>query len=276
MKGVYKENEGHKRPRVGAYIICCNEEHHLRRALASVNSLDEIVVVDSGSTDKTLEIARSFGARVSTQSWLGYARQKQFALSQCTADYVLNLDADEAASPELIAQLREIAEAPAVDGLSIPIAEVFLGEPMPAVAKRNRKIRFFRREAGSYTSATVHENVIVDGIVAKTDFPIWHFGEESIKVKVDKINRYSTLRAIESDAKGRKPSTIKLILVLPLTLAKSLILRRTIFAGRRGVIAAFTNGFYAFLKEAKLFELSWSKEDTACSDSKTAKPMAKQ
>lgn len=245
-------------PRLGAYIICCNEELHLDRALASIASLDEIVVVDSGSTDQTLEIAHSHGARVISHPWQGYAGQKQLALSLCTADYVLNLDADEEASPELIAQLREITETAAVDGLSIPIAEVFLGKPMPTAVKRNCKIRFFRREAGHYSIAAVHENAIVDGAISTTNAPIWHHGEQSIEIKMEKINRYSSLRAIENYNKGRRPSTVRLLFVFPLSLIKSLLLRRTILAGHRGLIAAFTNAFYAFLKEAKLFEASWT------------------
>lgn len=262
-------------PHLGAYIICCNEERHLGRALASVAGLDEIVVVDSGSTDRTLEIARSHGARVISHPWQGYAGQKQFALSLCTATYVLNLDADEEASPELIAELRTIAATGTVDGLSIPIAEVFLGKPMPAAAKRNSKVRFFRRTAGHYGSVAVHENVLVDGVIHPTKAPIWHYGEQSLEIKVNKINRYSSLRTIDNYGKGRKPSTIKLLVVFPLTLLKSLLLRRTILAGQRGLIAACTNAFYAFLKEAKLFEAHWAGEEVNAGTS-TANPSARQ
>jgi glycosyltransferase involved in cell wall biosynthesis len=244
-------------PLLGVYLICCNEEQHIARALASVAAFDELVVVDSGSTDRTLEIARAHGATVYSHPWEGYSRQKQHALSLCRARYVLNLDADEEATPELAAELRAAATAGRIDALEVPIAEVFLGAAMPPGVKRNAKVRFFRRALGSYGAETVHEGIRIEGRIERAHAAIRHYGEDSLATKVDKINRYSSLRAAERYRRGRRPSTLKLLAVFPLALLKSLLLRRTLLAGRRGLIAAVSNAYYAFLKEAKLFEARW-------------------
>lgn len=237
------------------FIICKNEAANIGRALESVDKFDDIVLVDSGSTDETLEIARRYPCRRYFQAWLGYARQKQLALELCRHDWALNIDADEELSPELRAEIAAFLQAPGNHaGLSIPIRESFSGVLSHPRTHQNRHIRFLHRARGHYDSSDVHEGIVLDGPAAKARHPILHYGESSIAVKVAKNNAYSTLRAEERHRKGRKPSISKLIVIFPVMFLKSYFIRRAYLNGWRGFVIAMTNAFYAFLKEAKLFE----------------------
>lgn len=237
------------------FIICKNEAQNLARALTSVAEFEDLVVVDSGSTDGTLDIARQFPCRRFHQDWLGHAAQKQVALELCRHDWLLNLDADEQLSPELLAEIRRFIAAPGERrGLSIPIREVFIGAAIHPKTHHNRHIRVFNRQSGHYPPAAIHEGVKIDGTVERASGTIIHYGEVSVAVKLAKNNSYSELRAAEKYAKGKQPKLTKLILVFPLMFTKSYLLRGQYRNGWRGFVASMINGFYAFLKEAKLFE----------------------
>lgn len=237
------------------FIICKNEAANIERALESVKMFDDIVLVDSGSTDETLEIARRYPCRRFFQPWLGYARQKQVALELCRHEWALNIDADEELSAELRAEIEAFLKSPGDHaGLSTPIRESFSGALTHPRTHQNRHIRFLHRERGRYNNSDVHEGIVLDGPAAKAANPILHYGESSIAVKVAKNNTYSTLRAEERHRKGRKPSIAKLIAIFPVMFLKSYFIRRAYLNGWRGFVVAMTNAFYAFLKEAKLFE----------------------
>lgn len=240
---------------ISVYIVTKNEEQNIERALRSVSFFDEIIVVDSGSTDATVELARRFTDKVSFNKWQGMARQKQHALELCTHQWVLNLDADEEISPELANELLDITHRNDLSAVSIPIEEYFLGEPVHHLTKKNYHIRFFKKEAGRYGFERFHETPNVSGKIIKSQAGIRHFGEISIEVKVDKINRYSSGKAEDKLEKGRNSSLTKLLLIMPLAFIKSYFIKRNCLNGRKGFIGSMVNAFYAFLKEAKLFEL---------------------
>lgn len=239
------------------FIICCNEAANMRRVLDSVVAFDDIVVVDSGSTDATLRIAAEYGCRIFHHDWQGHARQKQFAMEQCRHDWVLNLDADERLTPALCDELIRFMRAHETDevvALAIPFREYFLGQAIAAQSHHIARPRFFRRSHACYPETAVHEGAVFTGKTAKARGVIEHFGESSIAIKVNKNNQYSQLRAEEKAAKGKRPSLAKLLLVFPLMFFKSYILRRSFLNGWRGFVNSMINAFYAFLKEAKLFE----------------------
>jgi glycosyltransferase involved in cell wall biosynthesis len=238
------------------YIVTLNCGPWLEDALQSVKDFSEVIILDSGSTDDTYAIAQSFAnTHISHQDWQGYAAQKSLALAQCKNDWVLNLDGDEVLSAELKAEIERTIQDNQVDALITPINDVFLGVPNSKHTKKHAKVRFFRKSKGQYDLANkVHENVIVDGQSLKAEGDIYHYGESSIFVKVEKNNQYSNLKAAEKFQKGKKPSLLKLSLVMPVTFLKSYFIRRSCLNGWRGFVNSMINAFYAFLKEAKLFE----------------------
>lgn len=240
---------------VSVYIITKNCEATLRQTLSSVADFAEIILVDSGSTDNTIEIAQEFNCKVYHQDWLGFAKQKQLALSYCQSEWVLNLDGDEVLSPLLKQEIVECIKNNELDGLDMPIEDYFLGFPPDKNSRFNHRIRFFRKAKGSYDlGVEVHESISVQGRVKRSKGTIQHYGENSIFVKVTKSNQYSELKALEKAKKGKKASLVKLVLVMPLTFIKSYFLRRAILNGKRGFITSVLNSYYAFLKEAKLYE----------------------
>ena len=180
-------------------------------------------------------------------------------MNQCTARWVLNLDADEVASPDLVRELRTVAAADRIGGLKIPRREYQFGRWQSDMTRKNALIRFFRRDLARYGDHAVHEQVFVDGAVVRARGVIFHYGESTIADKVEKINAYSTLAA--GDKKKRRGSRIKMLVALPFAFFRSYILRRTCLDGWRGVAHAVLNGVYAFLKEAKRLELSDTPEN---------------
>ncbi|MCP3867247.1 MAG: glycosyltransferase family 2 protein [Gammaproteobacteria bacterium] len=234
------------------YIISFNEERNIERALKSVSRFAEILVVDSGSSDRTVEIARRYTDKVSHQEWLGYSRQKQLALEKCTYPWALNLDADEALTPALEHEIEAMIERDDADGLDIPIVDRFLGAPLRARA--NRRIRFFRKQKAIYNAVDVHESISVDGRVLQAKAHLLHYSFANLAERTDKLNLYSSLKAGEKARRGKRAGLTKLITIMPLMLFKGFVLRRGFLDGRRGFINAMMTSYYAFLKEAKLYE----------------------
>lgn len=244
------------------YIVTLNCGAWLQGTLNSVKDFAEVIILDSGSTDDTYAIAQSFSnVKITHQDWQGYAGQKSLALAQCKNDWVLNLDGDEVLSSELKAEIERTITANQIDALITPINDVFLGVPNSKHTKKHAKVRFFRKSKGYYDLANkVHENVIVDGESQRAQHDIYHYGESSIFVKVEKNNQYSNLKALEKYQKGKSPSLAKLVLVMPMTFIKSYFIRRSFLNGWRGFVNSMINAFYAFLKEAKLFEQTMNKD----------------
>lgn len=244
------------------YIVTLNCEAWLQNTLQSVQQFDEVIILDSGSTDRTYEIAHQFeNVQISHQDWQGYAGQKSLALAKCSNDWVLNLDGDEVLSEGLKQEIVNVIQQDQIDSLITPINDVFLGVPNSKHTKKHAKVRFFRKSKGHYDLANkVHENVIIDGESRRAEHDIYHYGESSIFVKVEKNNQYSNLKAAEKFQKGKTPSLAKLIVVMPLTFTKSYFIRRSFLNGWRGFVNSMVNAFYAFLKEAKLFEQSMNKD----------------
>lgn len=242
--------------KASVYIICKNEEKHIKRVLESVKDFDEIVVVDSGSSDNTLSIVKEYTNRVYHKDWLGFAKQKEYAKNLCTNDWVLNLDADEQLTNELKNEIEETINENKIDGLNIKISSQFLGKFSNEKSKFNRRIRFFRRTVGYYPEKLVHESIVVKGNIEKAKGFIYDYGTIDLKIHISKINEYSSLRANEKFTKNKKASLLKLIFVFPLAFLKSFFIKRGFLNGTSGFIAAINNSFYAFLKEAKLYELN--------------------
>ncbi len=243
--------------KISVYLITKNEAKHLAAVLASLDGVDEIVVVDSGSTDGTIEIAHAAGARVIHQDWLGFARQKDFALRQCSHEWVLNMDGDEILSAGATPLIRQAVESGLAVGYRIARDDGFRGKSM-ARSHRRPFLRVYRRDQAAWDlNKTVHEHILVpkphpviDGVI------IHHKGYDSVTVYMDKLNRYAALKNAMWENAGRGGSAPRVLAAFPLALFKHLFLRRMILSGPRGFIRAMQDAFYVFLSEAMAYERS--------------------
>lgn len=244
--------------KISAYFITLNEADTIEAAIKAVSELDEIIVVDSGSTDGTKEIAMSLGAKVIHQDWLGFAKQKAFALSLCSNNWCFNLDGDEVISPEALKEIRMLVDKNEADAIRVPFEDIFMGQPMHAKSAKRSIVRVFNKRCVTYPEdRLVHENVTVKGKEIRSGHNIDHYGYETVEKLMDKQNKYSSLGAKQKYAKKKKSSLLKLICVFPLILFKTYFLRKLFLSGRRGFIQANVEAMYAFLKEAKLYELNY-------------------
>jgi len=193
-------------PKLSAFLITQDEEHDLPACLDSLAGLaDEIVVVDSGSRDRTLEIARARGARVIEHPMRGFGAQKQFALEQTSREWALSIDADERVSGPLAASIRAALAAPAADGYEIRREIRFLGRTLHHGGLGDDWVlRLFRRERGRFSDATVHERVRVEGRVTRIAGALEHVPYRDVAEHVEKSRRYSVLAAREQFAHGRR------------------------------------------------------------------------
>ena len=240
---------------VSVFIVAQNEEAHIEKTLRSVESMDEVILVDSGSTDKTKEIAQRYGAKVVEQSWQGFAKQKQFAMSLCQHDWVLNLDGDEAITPEIVAEFKCIMENDSADSVRMWRDDIFIGEPLSRWSKKANNHRFYKKSKANFdTTRLAHESADVKGKEVFINQLFIHYGYGNIETITDKNNHYSTLKAREKLNKGKGFSVAKLFLIFPLTFLKEYIFQRKLFSGKRGFILSVMAAYYSFLKEAKLYE----------------------
>jgi len=244
---------------VSVFLITKNCARWLDEVLSAVSGFAEFIIVDSGSTDETLAIAERHGARIVHQEFLGYGQQKQVALDLCTQPWVLNLDGDEVVDAELRDAIIELVQRddPNVIGGQVRFRDWFIGVPASKHTRAISRVRLWRRGAGRFLSEQiVHESVQLDAGGRIEHLPGWveHYGVESVALRVQKINHYSTMRAELDASRGKKPSALKLFTIFPLRFLKNYLLRRAFLDGRRGLIQAMASAYYSFLIEAKKFE----------------------
>lgn len=178
-------------------IIAKNEEVNIRKCLESVRFADEIIVLDSGSTDNTLSIAQEYTKNVFSTDWLGYGIQKQRALDKATSDWVLNLDADESLSESLQEELKKAMSQDLVDAYRMPIQMNFYNKPLKYSGSPQRHIRLFKRLNARYSEDIVHEKIILspDTRIGKMQHPISHHSFKDISHALYKMNKYSSYSA---------------------------------------------------------------------------------
>ena len=233
-------------------IITRNEETNLARTLESVRFAGEIIIVDSGSQDRTLEIARQFGARIFNEPWRGFAAQKNFAIGQCRGTWVLSLDADEELSPELQTQLRTLLP-------TNPPFDAFYGGYYP-----DPKLRLFRRNAVSFApfgERPVHETIAFDGAFETLDFDLIHHAYPTLEEYLEHMDRYSTLGARLLVERRRISRSLLAfhwnVLIIPaLEFTKNFFLRLGFLDGREGLLLHLYHAAYVSWKYSKSWE-SW-------------------
>ena len=239
---------------ISAVVITKNEEANLGRCLASLRPVvREIVVVDSGSTDGTVTLARGLADRVLEQAWLGFGRQKQFAVEQASCAWVLALDADEALSPALATEIAGLPLDRA--GYELPRRSWYLGRWIAhGTWTPDYVLRLFRRDRGRFTPDVVHESVVLDGERARLRGPLDHWPYRDLAHHQAKIDALSTLAAERMFAEGRRASWGDLALKPAWEFFRSYVVRQGFLDGTPGLIAAGMHAHSNFLKMAKLWQ----------------------
>ena len=242
---------------VSAVIITFNEEANLERTLSQLYWCDEIVVVDSYSTDNTLNICRKHDCRIIQRTFAGYGDQKQFAVRQAKNDWVMCIDADEYLSSALVGELLlELKNLDSFAGFSFPMNLVFRGYEFKYGKESNRPfIRLFNRNKGRVTCDKLHERLMVQGPVKKLKNPILHFSYRDTHQYFLKFNTYTTYGAEQSFLKNKRRSKALIIFSIPLYFLKYYFIERNFLNGINGFYWSTFSAGYHFIKYIKLHDL---------------------
>jgi glycosyltransferase involved in cell wall biosynthesis len=239
--------------KLSATLVTLNEERNIARAIESLRFADEILVVDSGSTDRTREVAARLGARVIEEPWRGYAAQKNFAAQSAAHDWILSLDADEAVNEELEGEILSLKQnEPTFRAYSMPRLAQYCGRWIRHGGwYPDRKIRLYHRGFGEWTGSYVHESVRTKGTAGELNGHLLHFTCGSIAEHVRTVDKYTTLAARELAERGVAIPMRRLMIDPAWTIFRTYVLRRGFLDGPQGVAIAWMAGFYTFLKYAK-------------------------
>lgn len=260
------------KPMLSVAIITKNEENNIGRTLASVQFADEIVVVDSSSTDRTVEIALSYNAKVFDEPWKGFSTSKNSAISKCTGTWILSLDADEELTPELQQQIRNLLPTnPPTDAFFLKRRNLFLGRwikhggfyPDP-------KLRLFRRTAANFASTPrfqdrpVHETIAFDGEATTLDYDLIHHAYPTLETYIEHMDRYSTLGCDLLVRAGKVSRSwlafvIRVVVVPHLGFVWNYVFRLGFLDGREGLLLHLYHATYTSWKYAK----AWQRARTA-------------
>jgi glycosyltransferase involved in cell wall biosynthesis len=243
---------------VSVAIITNNEEENIKGALESVKDFEDIVVVDSFSEDRTVEICKKYTQRVYQHEWQGFAKQKQMAVDYAEKQWVLILDADERVTRELRSEIVEKIENSSVGGFYLPRKNYFLGRWIRYGGWwPDYTLRLFRKDISHVQHREVHEKVIVDGPLGYLEKPVEHYTYGTISEFINKTENYSTLAAKELSDKGYTASIASMLVNPFFVFVKMFFLRQGFRDGIHGFILAVLYGFYTFLKYIKV----WEKKD---------------
>ena len=237
---------------VSAVVTTLDNATTLEACLASVAWCDEIVLLDSGSTDETQAIAHRHDAAVYVEPFKGYGPQKQSAIDKATHDWVLLLDADEHLTDQGRAAIEHELLAPRADGFRLPRQEWLFWRWPHAGTRPNWQLRLFRRSRGRMNDVPVHAAPVIDGTPIDLDAQFRHYGEPDLATRVEKINRYSS--GLLEKKKVPRLMAARLLLYPTFAFLKLYIGKRYFLNGWAGYFAARTQAFYAFLKYAKRYE----------------------
>lgn len=238
---------------ISATIITYNEERNIARAIESLRCVDEILVIDSGSTDRTVEIASKLGARVIDRAWTGYSNQKNWAADQATHDWILSIDADEALSELLEAEIWQLKKnGPQQDAYTMPRLAQYLGRwILHSGWYPDRKVRLYNRRRATWTGDFVHESLTVHGSTGKLDATLLHFTCDSLSEHLRTLDRYTTLAA-EQLVEQRRPIHFWHLFAKPWwEFFRTYFIKRGFLDGPEGLAIAWFGAIYQFLKYAK-------------------------
>jgi len=245
-------------PKISIYMITYNNERTVEKALKSLAWADEIVVVDSFSTDKTVEICRTFTDKVVQRRWMGHQDQYQYAVALTTHPWVMFVDADEEVPPELAEEIRRTVSGDdkAPDGLIVYRRTYYLGRWIRYGGwYPDCEIRLYRREKGRWTGG-LHATPVVDGKVASLKNQFLHFNYRDISDQIQTIDKYSRIAAADMLENGEPFSLFKLLFHPPFRFLKEYFSKLGFRDGLPGLIIGISTMFYVFIKYAKLWEIT--------------------
>lgn len=241
---------------ISAVIIAQNEVDRIGRLLESIGFVSEIVVVDSGSTDGTQQICQDAGARVLFHPWGGFAAQKQYAMDLATSDWILNLDADEEVSTELAIEIQSSMQSTStdIDGYEMPRLSRYLGRWIRHGGwYPDRKLRLVRRGKARWEKSDLHEQLVVDGGIARLRAPLHHYVYRNISDQIQTIDRYSEIYSRSRGPAG--PAFVLLGVIHALgKFIECYLWKLGLLDGIPGMIIAMNSSWYVFLKHAKTWE----------------------
>jgi glycosyltransferase involved in cell wall biosynthesis len=242
---------------ISAVIMARNEERNIADAIASVNFASQIVVADTGSQDKTMDVASRAGAEVFSICFDGYGASKNRALEFARHEWIFSLDADERVSPELAQSIvKTIGSNPHVDGYTVPRLTYFLGKPIRHSGWHpDHILRLFRNGKGKFDERLVHESVQVNSRAGKLDGFLFHYSYRDLESYLEKMNVYSTLNAEELHRQGKTGKLSDLLIHPPATFLKMYILKAGFLDGYHGLLLAALSSFHVLIKYAKLRNL---------------------
>jgi len=244
-------------PKVSVTVITLNEAADIGDALKSVAWADELIVVDSMSTDDTVAVARRFTDRVMVREWRGYVEQKNYAATIAANDWILSLDADERVTPELTKEITgTLAGVPRHGGYRMPRVTFHLGRWIRTTDwYPDYQLRLYDRRVASWTGRLVHESVTVKGAVGQLRAELQHFAYRDISDHLETIDRYTTYAAAQMHEAGQHAGLLRLSAHPPLAFLRNYLVKRGIRDGVPGFVVSAMNAYYVFLKFAKLAEL---------------------
>ena len=241
------------RQKLSVTIITCNEEERIRDALESVKWADEVVVVDSLSTDRTVEICREYTQQVYQVSWHGYVEQKNIATEKTSYDWVLNIDADERVSPELAGEIQQaLAGNTQYVGYYMPRKTYYLNDWINHCGwYPDYKLRLFHKQRGKWVGEALHEKVEVEGPTTYFHHDLFHYSYKDISDHVQTMNKYTSIAAAH---KSGTVSGVEILLRTVFAFFKKYFLKQGFRDGTRGIIVSLLSAFTVALKYAKLWE----------------------
>ncbi len=242
--------------KISAVIITKNEEQNIERCIKSLQWCDEIVVVDSGSTDRTVEIAKNYGCKVVETEWLGYGKTKRLAVNSASHDWILSIDADEEVADESVRPIKKAIEEGKYNAFKVQIKSFYLGRLIKHSGWANEfKLRIFNRRFGNYNEAVVHESVVIEGEKPKLDAFFYHYTYPTLEKHCEKANRYSTLQGKEMFEKGKKYPMILFPFFALNKFFTMYFFQLGFLDGKEGFVLASVSACGVFMKYAKYWKL---------------------
>ncbi len=239
--------------KLSVVIITLNEEQNVTRCLQSVQWADEVLVLDTGSTDRTVEICQSLGARVVKSEWLGFGKTKRLAVEQARYDWILSIDADEEVTPALQKRIQNLLHAPdPTIAYRIKRQSFYLGQPIRHAGwQKDFPLRLFNRKHGNFNEKAVHESVVFNGQVAFLSEPLNHYTYPTISAHIQKMDRYTSLSVGEQ---SKAVSIVGALLRGLFKFFKMYVLQAGFLDGRVGLVLCLNSAFGIYLKYIKRWE----------------------